>query len=62
MYYTIGQRKGIGIGNSKEGYRGTVVCDKNLETNELIVTQGDRSVLYSEDLLQQILILLIWKM
>ena len=52
MYYTIGQRKGIGIGNSKEGTgEPWFVVDKNLETNELIVTQGDRSVLYSKGLI-----------
>ena len=52
MYYTIGQRKGIGIGNSKEGTgEPWFVVDENLETNELIVTQGDRSVLYSKGLI-----------
>ena len=52
MYYTIGQRQGIGIGNSKEGTgEPWFVVDKNLETNELIVTQGDRSVLYSKGLI-----------
>lgn len=52
MYYTIGQRKGIGIGNSKEGTgEPWFVVDKNLETNELIVTQGDKSVLYSKGLI-----------
>ena len=35
MYYTIGQRKGIGIGNSKEGTgEPWFVVDKNLETND----------------------------
>lgn len=52
MYYTIGQRKGIGIGNTKEGTgEPWFVVDKNLETNELIVTQGDKSVLYSKGLI-----------
>ena len=52
MYYTIGQRKGIGIGNSTEGTgEPWFVVDKNLETNELIVTQGDKSVLYSKGLI-----------
>ncbi len=51
MYYTIGQRKGIGIGNSKTGTgEPWFVADKNLETNELIVTQGDTSILYSKGL------------
>ena len=52
MYYTIGQRKGIGIGNTIEGTgEPWFVVDKNLETNELIVTQGDKSVLYSKGLI-----------
>ena len=52
MYYTIGQRKGIGIGNTKEVTgEPWFVVDKNLETNELIVTQGDKSVLYSKGLI-----------
>lgn len=52
MYYTIGQRKGMGIGSTKEGTgEPWFVVDKNLETNELIVTQGDNSVLYSKGLI-----------
>lgn len=52
MYYTIGQRKGIGIGNSKEGTgEPYFVADKKLETNELIVSQGDTSMLYSKGLI-----------
>ena len=52
MYYTIGQRKGIGIGNTKNGTgEPWFVVDKNLETNELVVTQGDNSVLYSKGLI-----------
>jgi tRNA-uridine 2-sulfurtransferase len=37
MYYTIGQRKGLGIGGLGEPW---FVVDKNLTTNELIVVQG----------------------
>jgi tRNA-specific 2-thiouridylase len=41
MYYTIGQRKGLGIGGSKEfGNEPWFVIGKNLEKNELIVGQG----------------------
>lgn len=45
MYYTIGQRKGLGIG----GKKGTLneawfVCGKNLSTNELVVTQKEDSI------------------
>lgn len=51
MYYTIGQRKGIGIGNTKEGTgEPWFVVDKDLEKNQLIVTQGDNSLLYSKGL------------
>ena len=52
MYYTIGQRKGIGIGNTKEGTgEPWFVVDKDLEKNELVVAQGDNSVLYSTGLI-----------
>lgn len=46
MYYTLGQRQGLGIGGSGTGEPWFVV-DKNLETNTLIVAQGDDSHLYS---------------
>ena len=36
-FYTIGQRKGIGIGGAGEPW---YVADKRMETNELIVVQG----------------------
>ncbi len=52
MYYTIGQRKGIGLGNSKDGTgEPYFVVDKKLETNELIVAQGDDKLLYSKALI-----------
>ena len=52
MYYTIGQRKGIGIGNTKEGTgEPWFVVDKDLEKNQLIVTQGDNSLLYSKGMI-----------
>lgn len=37
MYYTIGQRKGLGIGGEGEAW---FVVNKNLTRNELIVVQG----------------------
>ena len=44
MYYTIGQRKGLGIGGSKEFENAAwFVCGKNLEKNHLIVGQGHDS-------------------
>ena len=53
MHYTIGQRKGIGIGNTKDGSgEPWFVADKDLEKNELIVVQGgDHERLYSKALI-----------
>lgn len=47
MYYTYGQRKGLGIGGHGDG-RSYYVADKDLTRNELIVVQGaDHPLLYS---------------
>ena len=44
MYYTIGQRKGLGIGGSNEfKNEAWFVCGKDLKKNELIVGQGHDS-------------------
>lgn len=52
MYYTIGQRKGLGIGNSKDGNgEPWFVAEKDLEKNLLIVSQGDTDILYSKSLI-----------
>lgn len=53
MYYTIGQRKGLGIGGSKEyGNEPWFVIGKDLEKNELIVGQGfHHDTLYSDSCL-----------
>ena len=41
MYYTLGQRRGIGIGGKKDGEEQPwFVVDKDLENNRLIVAQG----------------------
>ena len=55
MYYTIGQRKGLGIGGHGDG-RSWFVADKDLASNRLIVVQGeDHPKLYKgEALLDQI--------
>lgn len=51
MYYTLGQRKGIGIGGQGTGEPWFVV-DKDLEKNILYVAQGgDHPSLYSKGLL-----------
>ena len=41
MYHTLGQRKGLGIGGTKEGSEEPwYVVDKDVEKNQLIVAQG----------------------
>jgi tRNA-uridine 2-sulfurtransferase len=41
MYYTIGQRQGLGIGGTQDGSAEPwYVADKNMALNELIVVQG----------------------
>jgi tRNA-specific 2-thiouridylase len=51
-FYTIGQRKGVGIGGLKDAAGGAwYVCGKDLEKNELIVVQGhDHPLLLSRRL------------
>ena len=52
MYYTLGQRKGFGIGGGHgDGEGAWYVLDKDLENNELIVGQGhDHAGLYQKRL------------
>ena len=51
MYYTLGQRRGLNIGGMKGGNgERWFVLDKNLEKNELIVSQGEDDLLYSKSL------------
>lgn len=51
MYYTLGQRQGLGIGGSGNG-EPWFVADKDLQKNILYVVQGDvHPSLYSESLL-----------
>ncbi len=53
MYYTIGQRKGLGIGGSSRfGNEPWFVIGKNLNTNDLVVGQGfHHPTLYSDSCL-----------
>jgi tRNA-specific 2-thiouridylase len=53
MYYTLGQRKGIGIGGRKSAPEMPwYVVDKDISTNTLIVAQGhDHPLLFSRGLL-----------
>ena len=49
MYYTIGQRQGLGIGGRRDaGNEPWYVAGKNLESNVLIVVQGDHPLLFSD--------------
>jgi tRNA-specific 2-thiouridylase len=46
-FYTIGQRKGLGIGGGfGEDNSPWFVADKNIKTNELLVVQGEDELLY----------------
>lgn len=48
MYYTLGQRRGLGIGGSKEGNgERWFVIKKDLDNNVLYVTQGEDDELYT---------------
>jgi tRNA-specific 2-thiouridylase len=48
MYYTLGQRQGLGIGGHRErGDEPWYVVAKDLDRNALIVAQGDHAGLYS---------------
>ncbi|MCZ3622248.1 tRNA 2-thiouridine(34) synthase MnmA [Lactobacillus mulieris] len=51
MYYTIGQRQGLGLGSTKESTDPWFVVGKDLKKNELIVEQGyDSPRLYATSL------------
>lgn len=48
MYYTIGQRKGLGIGGRNDGTgESWFVIAKDLNRNRLIIQQGEQDELYS---------------
>ncbi len=53
MFYTLGQRQGLGIGGQADsGNSPWYVVSKEIETNTLIVTQGeDNPLLYKKELL-----------
>ena len=47
MYYTLGQRKGLGIGGIKgSNEEAWYTVSKDLESNELIIAQGEHPLLY----------------
>lgn len=48
MYYTIGQRRGLNLGGTADNIQGRwFVADKLLDSNRLIVSHNDESILYS---------------
>ena len=49
FYYTIGQRKGLGVGGGGNGEPWFVV-EKDVKNNRLIVTQGETDLLFSSAL------------
>jgi len=51
MYYTIGQRQGLGVGGRQDsGDEPWYVAGKNLDENVLIVVQGEHPFLYADSL------------
>ena len=51
MFYTLGQRQGLGIGGRRDaGDEPWYVVDKDLSRNALIVDQGDSPLLLSDEL------------
>lgn len=50
MYYTLGQRRGLGLGGTTDGQGRWFVVDKDLQNNRLIVSHGDEEVLMSRSL------------
>ena len=50
MYYTLGQRRGLGLGGSKDGDGRWFVVEKDMANNRLVVSHGDESVLMSRAL------------
>jgi len=51
MYYTLGQRQGLGIGGRQDrGDEPWYVVAKDLERNALIVAQGEHELLFSQSL------------
>ena len=51
MFYTLGQRRGLGLGGDGECDGRWFVVDKDMANNRLIVSHGDESVLMSRGLL-----------
>lgn len=53
-FYTLGQRRGLGIGGSADGNgERWFVLDKDVERNLLIVSQGEDSILFKDGLVTE---------
>ena len=53
-FYTLGQRRGLGIGGSADGNgERWFVLDKNVEKNLLVVSQGEDNVLFKDGLVTE---------
>ena len=52
FYYTIGQRRGLGIGGGGNGDRWFVI-DKDIKTNTLYVSQGEDDLLFKSKVLTE---------
>lgn len=51
FYYTIGQRKGLGIGGNADGNGNAwFILEKDVKNNRLIVSQGEDDILFSDEL------------
>lgn len=50
MYYTLGQRRGLGLGGTKDSQERWFVAAKDMARNRLVVSHGDESVLLSDAL------------
>ncbi len=50
MYYTLGQRRGLGIGGVRGEAGRWFVLDKDVKNNRLVVSCGDESALFSRSL------------
>ncbi len=51
MYYTIGQRQGLGVGGRRDsGDEPWYVAGKDLKSNVLVVVQGEHPLLFSDSL------------
>ncbi len=50
MYYTLGQRRGLGLGGTTDSQDRWFVVEKDMANNRLVVSHGDESVLMSKSL------------